>query len=193
MAGLELRTDTSAIVQAAAALAAGGKNIPAAIARALNRAQDGAKTQMVRTLTVQTGLKRKTIVAALRSSKKASAGSLFAVLGSTGGDVRLKFFGPKETQAGVSAAPWGQRRVFAKTFIHGGRFPNRRGGPFNQNGHVYIRRGRGRFPLKVARSGLFIPKEMVTGRTEEAFMAAVASILPKRLEHELGRAIVGGG
>lgn len=192
MTGLQIRTDTSAIVKAAAALTSGKKNIPAAVARALNRTQDGAKTQMVRALTVQTGLKRKTIVAALRSSKKASAGSLFAVLGTHGGDIRLKFFGPKETTGGVSAAPWGNRRVFARTFIHGGRFPNRKGGPFNQNGHVYVRSGKGRWPLKVARSGLFIPKEMVTGRSEDAFLAAVASILPKRLEHEIGRALVGG-
>lgn len=187
MSGIEFNLDASGIAHAGERFAKGSKGVAAATARALNRSSDMARTQMVRSLTVQTGLKRKVIVAALKSSKRAAAGSLFAVISSHGGDVRLKSFGPKETAGGVSASPWGQRRVYAKTFIRGGTFPNRHGGPFGGNGHVYVRSGRGRFPLKAARSGLYIPVEMITGRTEETFFAAVNSVLPARLDHELSR------
>lgn len=187
--GLVFQLDTSSLLHLAARFAAGGKDMPAAVARALNRTGDSARVQMTRELTAQTGLKRKVIVAALKSPKRAAAGSLFYAIGSHGGDIRLKYLGAKETSSGVSAAPWGERKVYPHTFMKGGLFPNRHGGPFGDKGHVYVRAYGGRFPLRVAKSGLFIPKEMVKGRTEEAFFAAVNTVLPGRLEHELARSL----
>ena len=82
---------------------------------------DRATPVMVRVLTKQTGLPRRTIAKALKRSR---AGQAYTIR-SAGGDVSLKYFKARETQKGVSAAPWGQRRIYAGTFTKGGRFPNR--------------------------------------------------------------------
>jgi hypothetical protein len=108
---------------------------------------------------------------------------------SRGGNVALKYFGARETRAGVSAAPWNQRRVFGGMFIKGGRFPNRVG--LDLGGQVFARTGKGRVPIEKQKSGLFIPKEMISGATAQEFLSAVKAILPLRLQHEIA-AILGG-
>ena len=187
MAGvLELRIDTSQVVELAARFAGLGTEFPAAIARAINHTGDKAKTQMIRALVPQTGLKRGVIVRALKVSK-ASAGGAY-VIRSRGGDISLKYFGARETRAGVSAAPHGQRQVFAGTFIKGGRFPNRVA-IGKLNGHVFRRTGKGRLPIAKQKSGVYIPQEMVSGASAEAFRTAVTADLPARLQHELLRVL----
>ncbi|WP_022722958.1 hypothetical protein [Rhodopseudomonas sp. B29] len=158
---------------------------PAAIARAVRRTGDMTKTRMVRSLTKQTGLKRDVIV---RAIKPRPAGLTYSLM-SRGGNVHLKYFKARETRKGVSAAPWNHRRVFAGTFIKGGRFPKRVG--LNLGGQTYARTGKGRTPIVSQRSGLFIPREMVSGNTAAEFLTAVRTILPVRLQHEIG-AILGG-
>src|SRR5690606_13922776 len=89
------------------------------------------------------------------------------VLKSGGGDIRIKFFGARETSRGVTAAPWGVRRPYPGAFLSGGRKPNRV--PLNMGGHAFRRVGKDRFPIKVVRSGLFIAEEMIKGNTEKVF------------------------
>jgi hypothetical protein len=60
-------------------------------------------------LVSQTGLKRGTLVRAV----KGSAGPGGYVFKSHGGNIRLKFLGARETKKGVSAAPWNKRQIFA--------------------------------------------------------------------------------
>ncbi|QGY01488.1 hypothetical protein MMSR116_05910 [Methylobacterium mesophilicum SR1.6/6] len=201
MGGLFVTLDASALARLGNQIGAAGKGAPLALARAINHTGAKARTQMVRALVPQTGLKRKTIVKALRESK-ASAGSLTYAIKSHGGNIRLKHFGARETRQGVSAAPWGQRSVYAHTFMKAGWWPNRvtKG---NWNGQVFERvgsktqtqhgtKGRGGMDrFTVVRSGLFIPDEMVQGASAAAFNATAATDLPARLEHELGR-ILGG-
>jgi hypothetical protein len=169
-------------------MAAAGKNAPGAIRRAINHTGDKARTQVIRALTGQTGLKRKTIVRAVKVTR-ASAGGMAYVLTTRGGNVALKFFGARETRAGVSAAPWNARQVFAGAFIRGGRFPARV--PLKLGGQVFKRAGSGRLPIAWQKSGLFIPKEMVEGQTRSAFMGVVVRDLPARAAHELLRTIGG--
>lgn len=147
---------------------------PAAVARALNRTAERARTDMTRALVKQTGLKFGRIRAAT-SLWRASAGSLQAEIKAKGGYTSLKEFGARKTAKGVSAAPWGRRQVFDGTFIV------RRYG-----GHVYKREGRRRWPIQKL-YGPAIPVEMVKGQSLTAFNRAVETELPKRLEHELGR------
>ena len=193
--GLFVTLDASAIARLGNQIGAAGKNAPVALARAINHTGAKARTQMVRALVPQTGLKRKTIVKALRESK-AGAGGLTYTIRSHGGNIRLKHFGARETRSGVSAAPWNQRSIWAHTFMKAGWWPNRVT-KSNWNGQVFERigsRGRtasGMHRFEVVRSGLFIPDEMVQGASAEAFTSAVASDLPARLEHELGR-VLGG-
>lgn len=192
-AGLVAQLDASAIARLGNQISAAGAKAPIALARAINHTGDKARTQMTRELTNQTGLKRATIVRALKESK-ASAGSLTYAITSRGGNVSLKYFGARETRPGVSAAPWGRRRVYFGSFMKAGWWPKRvtKG---NWHGQVFRRAGgktgSGVDRFEKVKSGLFIPREMVTGATKAAFEQSVAANLPARLSHELGR-VLGG-
>lgn len=189
MSGLFVSLDASAIARLGNQIGAAGKNAPLALARAINHTGAKARTQMVRALVPQTGLKRKTIIKALRENK-ASAGSLTYAIKSHGGNIRLKHFGARETRQGVSAAPWGRRAVYAHTFMKAGWWPNRVV-KSNWNGQVLERVGSktstGNDRFQVVRSGLFIPDEMVQGASAAAFNSTAAADLPARLGHELER------
>ena len=189
--GLFVTLDATSIARLGNRIGAAGKNAPLALARAINHTGDKAKTQMTRALVLQTGLKRRTIVKALRVSKAGSGGLTYTIR-SSGGNVGLKHFGARETRAGVSAAPWSRRSVYDHTFMKAGWWP-RRVTKGNWNGQVFERAGTrtnsGMDRFVKVKSGLFIPKEMVEGASAAAFSSAVASDLPGRLEHELGRLI----
>lgn len=153
--------------------------------RSLARSGDMARTQVYRALAVQTGLKRKVIVRAIKTIRP-SFTNLVYEMRATGGDISLKYFAPRETRRGVSAAPFGQRKVFAGTFMKGGRFPNRVS-VGSLGGHVWARAGESRTPIELQNSGVVIPAEMVKGATAEVFVSTVAKTLPQRVEHELAR------
>ncbi len=179
---IELHLDAAQWKQLGDRVSKAGANAPKALMRAINHTGKKAKTQMVRTLANQTGLPIKTTRKALKD-KSAGVGGAFTIT-SKGGNVRLKFFKAKETRAGVSAAPWNKRKTYAGTFMKGGRFPKRK--DIGLGGAVVKRAGAGRYPLRTQKSGLFIPKEMVSGATEQAFYSTAQRELPPRLAHELG-------
>lgn len=182
---VSLHFDTASIARASNLFHAAGKNAPLALIRAVNHTGDKARTQMRRVLVGQTGLTMKTIRNAV-TSKHAFNGGAYEIK-SKGGNVRLKYFKARETSKGVSAAPWGARRVYPGTFIKGGKFPKRVA--LNMGGHVYKRTGTARLPIEGGRSGLFIPNEMVTGSSEAAFYSTIESQLPDRIAHELYRVL----
>ena len=171
-----------------------GARAPIALARALNHTGAKAKTEVIRNLAAQTGLKRSTIVRAVKVNKATAAneqfsygGSLTYALSTTGGDISLKFFSPKETRAGVSAAPRGRRQLFAGTFTKGGRFPKRKGPVMG--GHVFTNVSQGhawRGKVRLENSGVYIPDEMLQGATAAAFDRIMGAELEKRVSHEIG-------
>ncbi len=191
--GLVVTLDAAALARLGNQIAAAGAQAKPALARAINHTGDKAKTQMTRALVPQTGLKRRTIVKALRVDK-AGKGGLTYTIRSKGGNIRLKYFAPRETAQGVSAAPWNKRGIYPHTFLKAGWWPRRVVKP-NWNGQVFERltsktnSGLDRFEVK--KSGLYLPDEMVQGASRTAFEAAVARDLPDRLAHELGR-VLGG-
>ncbi len=171
-----------------------GARAAIALARALNHTGAKAKTAVIRSLVIQTGLKRSTIVRAVKVNKATAAneqfnygGSLTYTLTTSGGDISLKFFSPKETRAGVSAAPRGRRQLFAGTFTKGGRFPNRKGSIMG--GHVFTNVSQGhawRGKVRLENSGVYIPEEMLQGATAAAFDRIMGSELEARVSHETG-------
>jgi hypothetical protein len=183
---IDLHINTAAIARLGNIFKAAGKNAKDAERRAINHTGDKARTAMRRVLVPQTGLKRKTINKALKSTR-ASYSSGAYIIRSKGGNVRVMFFHARETRAGVSAAPWNARRVYPHTFMKGGRFPKRVA--LKLGGAVLERAGSARFPLHGVKSGLFIPEEMVKGESETAFYATVERELPARLAHELYRVL----
>lgn len=141
------------------------------MAQSLNREGAKARTQVVRVLAPQTGLKISVIRRALRETK-ANGGSLTYEVKSKGGDIRLKFFKPSETATGVEASPHGEKKVFAHTFMKAGWWP-KRVAKASWNGQVFERSG-GKF--KVVRSGVFIPHEMVDGASKEVWTGSTIAV-----------------
>lgn len=187
-----IKVDTSDLTRLANMIGAAGQNAGPAINRAVNRAGDMAKTAMIRSLVPQTGLKYGIIKRALKTERATGPSGGAYTISSRGGDIRLKFFSPRETRKGVSAAPRSQRQIFAGSFMKGGRFPGRVTiSKFNNN--VFKRAGGTRYPIAMQRSGVTIPEEMVSGATEAAFYSTAASVLHQRLAHELLNAILGAG
>lgn len=154
---------------------------PNVLPRIINQVGNRAKTQVTRTLTKQTGLPRKTIVKAIGNPGLARKGSLSYDLKARGGFIRLKYLAPRETRKGVSAKPFGQRRIFAGSFMKGGKFPNRQVVP-KFNGHVFQRIDKAGKRLTYTRSDVRIPWEMTTGSTKAAFERTAAPLLQQRVD-----------
>jgi hypothetical protein len=184
---IAINADTRAIDRMAAQFRAAGNQTPHIIRRALNHTGDKVRTAMIRAVTASTGLKRNTIARALKA-KRANYGALQYVIHSKGGNVSLKYFDPKETRRGVTA-----KRVAGplsnRTFMKGGRFPKRVA--LRLGGHVYERVGKNRLPIRKVKSGVLIPRAMVTGDSAATFHASVEAWLPARLAHELNAILSG--
>lgn len=160
---------------------------PKVLPQEINKVGNRAKTIVIRNLTTQTGLPRKTIVKAIGDPGTAKPGKLSYEMVTRGGNIRLKYLKPKETRPGVTAAPWGKRQLYPGTFMLGGRFPSRHG--FVKNGHVMRRLNTLGTHLTYARSGMFIPTEMTTGATASAFKAIAGPLLQQRIETVLRRLV----
>jgi hypothetical protein len=162
----------------AAVFAFVGVDMRSALRRAINHTGDKARTQVGRALVKQTGLKYGRVREELRTIN-ATVGSLSYIIRARGGYVSLKEFAARQTQKGVSAAPWGKRRVFPHTFIVA-----------SLGGHVFERKGPARYPIRKL-WGPAIPAEMVKDQTKEAFEATVAADLPARVDHEISAILSG--
>ncbi|MUZ63495.1 hypothetical protein GOZ98_12165 [Agrobacterium vitis] len=172
--------------------------------RAVNHTGDKALTQVSRTLAKQTGLPYGVIKEALKVRKATGTGisretgeivsftdaSFNYTITARGGNIALKYFKARETQAGVTAAPFGKRQLYAGTFMKGGRFPNRVKAD-SLHGHVVRRAGKRRNPIEIEESGVVIPAEMVSGASAKVFTETVETSLPTRVMHEIGYLIPG--
>lgn len=168
--------------------------------RALKRTGNKARTQVIRALTAQTGLKAKVVRKAVKTIPP-NFNSMAYVLASAGGNIGVKFFGPRETEAGVQARPFGKATVFPGTFTKAGFWPKRVNKP-NWNGQVFYvpsrtagasidpRQGRSALSkmaerFAVAKSGVVIPDEMLSGATLAAFSEVIDRDLATDFAREL--------
>ncbi len=99
-------------------------------------------------------------------------GSLTYTLSTKGGDISLKYFKARENASRCNRCAFGIRKLFAGTFMKGGRFPKRVAAK-PLHGHVYKRIGekvtasKGRYKGKMRQglefqdSGVIIPAEML--------------------------------
>ena len=169
-----LRVDARQIEGLGALLEQAALQAPKAVAMALNRAADQTATAVKRALAKQTGLPVNYVGNALRVLG-ANPAALSAAIVATGGYVPLSKFKANQTAAGVTAAPWGKRRLFAHTFVIG-KF----------GGNVFKRVGKSRLPLHRL-YGPAIPRELPLDPSAATFYAVVPGFLATRLDHELGR------
>jgi hypothetical protein len=155
-------------------------NVPRAMMRAINWTGDKARTQVARALARQAGVKYSKARALLRTTLALPTRLIYR-LDAREGYLSLLDFTARATGSGVSAAPWGQRRIFRGSFLVTGKG----GGRF-----VAIRKGAARLPLKKL-WGPALPNEAVRGASRLAFETTVSSAFPARLEHELARPLGG--
>ena len=158
--------------------------------RTLNAEGDKLKTRVIRTITKQTGLKRKVIVKAVKR-RAAFAGRLEYRLTTHGGNIRVKFFGAREGKGGVTAKPRGQATFYSGAFTKSGRKGQRRMSP-KLKGHAFrnVEGGKWRGKIKVVRSEVYIPEEMVTGDTKMTFEITAPQILAQ-VGKQLARVLSG--
>lgn len=169
-----LKLDTRQLVDHARILAAAGKRAPQVIARSMNHAGDRGFTVVKSTLAKEMGIRAGKVAEGL-SKRRAFPGRLEYRITGRGAAISLKEFKARQTRPGVSAAPWGQRRVFKSTFVVG-----------SLGGHVFKRTGSSRSPIEKL-WGPSIPREMVQGATYDAFQTTVVGRLGERVAHELAR------
>lgn len=156
------------------------REFPRVLPQVVNRVGDRAKTQVIRTLTKQTGLPRKTIVTAIGDPSKARQGRLSYDMVTRGGKIRLKYLAPRETRRGVTAKPRGKRTLFEGAFMKGGRFPNRVTVP-QFDGHAMRRLNSSGTKITFARSDMTIPEEMVSDKTPVIFAQVALPLLEERV------------
>lgn len=142
------------------------------MARALNHEGDKGRTKVKRALVKQTGIRYGKINAAMKTIRASSA-RLTYILEARGDETNIAQFGARQGAKGVSAAPWGKRRVFKSTFFVGGR--------------VFRRTGKARLPIKGV-YGPNIARELVKDETAATFKAGSAGIAD-RVAHEIARVL----
>lgn len=164
------------------------RKFPVVLPRIVNQVGARAKTQVIRHLTKQTGLPRKTIAKAVGDPTSARPGRLSYDMVTRGGNIRLKYLKPRETPAGVVAKPFGKPTLYPGAFLKGGAFPDRKV-VARFDGHAFFRVNRSGTRIAFARSGVFIPVEMTRGATRSAFERTAAPLLKERVEAAIAKLV----
>lgn len=164
------------------------ERFPKVLPRIVNQVGNRAKTQVIRNLTKQTGLPRKTIVKAVGDPTVARPGRLSYEMVTRGGNIRLKYLNARETDAGVVARPFGKATLYPGAFMKGGHFPDRKE-VSKFDGHAFYRLNTSGTRITFARSGVFIPTEMTRGATKAAFERIAGPLLEQRVEAVLRKLV----
>lgn len=158
------------------------------LSQQLNREGRKARTALQRDTARAVGTSYSRVGRVMRTIMASSGDPSFEVR-ATDRFMPLADFGPRETRKGVSAAPWGVRRVFPSTFTRGGRWPKRVEAP-GLGGQVMSRVGAGRTPLE-KHYGPAIPVEMTQGDPLAGWFAS-SDRIAARIVAELQRRLALG-
>ena len=146
---------------------------------ALNQIGGEARKEVIRTEAKATGLSTKILARALHERRATATTPQHEII-SSGGEISLHYFGARETQEGVSAKVFGRRVVSPSTFMKAGSFAKGRVSVDRWNGQVFMRTGsqtdgfrpgskRHMDQFEKVKSGVVIPKEMLSGEPLRAF------------------------
>ena len=152
-----------------------GLKAPYAIGRAIDEVGNKTKTQVIRTVAKQAGVKQAKVRGIVTVRQAMGSGNGEYTMIARDATLSLKEFSPRQTRRGVTAAPWGKRRAFAHTFA----------GP---NAHIFVREGKSRLPIRKL-WGPNIPKEIVKDEAEKVFYSTVDKLFPVAVEKWLMRQI----
>lgn len=168
--------------------AVGSRQAHAALARAVNRTTVTVHGRVVRAIRKQsdipTAIIRRQVKRKLASVK---GGVLEGVVFATGSPISLKHFRARQFAFGVKAKWGGRWREYQSAFMgpSPGVVAPRLGG------HVFVRTSSARFPIEML-FGPSVPEELVAGESARIFEETVATMLPARVVHELGRLLPSG-
>lgn len=165
--------------------------------RALNRAGDSADSRVRTALSRQMGVKRLNVRKAL---KRRRAGGGVLEYNITGTGKHFSLIDAKGVKRGwmrktvenhavrlqrVSAAAWNAPKPYPGAFMASGAAGTVAGAGATQ---IFARTGDKRFPLKKL-WGPSVPREMERDEVPKAFDRTVEEVLPRRIDHELGRVL----
>ncbi|WP_173087679.1 hypothetical protein [Devosia sp. 1635] len=156
-----------------AVAALGSTKATRAYRMALNTTGKKVYTEVKRTVAKQMGATQARVVKYGHLRRMPALGSnLQTSIESSGGYIPLKDFSGRQTRKGVSASPWGKRRLFGSTFIVA-----------KLGGQVF--RNTGKFSEKSGRNnaieslwGPAVPKELVKDQSKAAFERIATQTLP---------------
>jgi hypothetical protein len=196
--------DVSELVTLAQALPLSKKRIDTATARAINWAVDRGYTVLRRSLAASTGIRisdfnRTKGLIVIRARPERLTSEVVARARWT----PLGYFNPTQRRKGVSARPWGKRRIFPGTFLatmssgHQGVFQRVAVGakPRQRRAKVRGQLVATSAEVKIYRIrelwGPSLAQELVRPPNPQAFRDTVIARLPGRMQHELGRSLAG--
>jgi hypothetical protein len=156
-----------------------------ALARAVNRVTKTVEGRVVRVIAKQSSIKVTDVRRALKKDlvKPGGGQTLEGKVIARGRPIPLKDFGAKQMTWGVQAKVWGRVQRFPGTFIFAGTY--RSGNPVG-HGHVFHRTSAKGLPVEKM-FGPSVPEEMVKDESVAVFQTTVATMLPARVAHEMGR------
>lgn len=191
---LNVTVDTAAIAKLAQELSAFGPRLPNAQALVVNRVLTRTKARVIPALVQQTGLNKRIIVKAVQMNR-ASPMNPQGYLWTKGGEISLRYFGAHEIAGGVQFTYKGHVETLdGHYFRRSGKSPNRHAVQ-RLNGQVFFSTS-GKWgvkeDLRVEKSHVWIPYEMVDGATAKAFLDTVAQDLPQEIAAELVKLLPGG-
>lgn len=161
------------------------------MSRALNHEGDKGRTLVRRRLVEQTGMKYGRVVSATKSIYS-SPSTLAYTLTARGGETNIGAFGARQLKKGVSAAPWGNRRIFAHTFLlktsKGISGASGLGGDLKGKLVAFVRIGKGKNDFRAA-FGPNIARELLRDESREVFLKGSAG-LAAEIARQLAREIV---
>lgn len=119
VAPVDIQINMREVDQLARAIPSMPPRIAQAMVGQINRTGRMCFTQVRRTVSAETGIPQRDLNQRSRglAEKKARSGSLTYEIIARGKYTPLSYFDPVMRQKGVSARPWGKRRVFKDTFL----------------------------------------------------------------------------
>lgn len=175
------------IVEARRALGRlGGRIVPRAASRSLNRVASSVRTQARRDTAKAMGIKQKHIKDAFVVNK-AKRRRLHASVEGSGHRLPLILFkSTRQTKQGVVSAAWGQRKLYKHAFIATMPSP----GQGAQHRGVFVRQSAKRLPIKEL-FGPGVPKTMLSRQVEAAMEDRARerwqTEFPRNVQHEINR------
>jgi hypothetical protein len=147
--------------------------IPKATGMAINKTATNVKSAASKLIAKQMGTTQKVVNSKARLSKSSRVRD-FAVITYSGKPLNLVRFGARQTKKGISAAPWGNRRVFPGTFYG------------NDRRTVFKRQTKARLPIKSV-YGPSIPQEAAREAVGKASQQVVNIRFPVHFRAALNR------